>query len=287
MATTAPLRYSFSGEGLRSFFFLRNVLIPCGVALGLMVVPSPVVLAAMIIGGQAHFVLAYLYQWRAGKMNRGYLLLAAALVASAALYFFLSAEALPLFFAVSLFFSTHFAYDEVALHDEQYSLSRFTTIAGFVALFMALTIDMVYGAPHLVLLVAGFVVLGALVRIVRRAPLPSRSEYYLWFLSLLVTLMTLGIIPVAYGAITTFIIILHFFNWMIGYGVRVFPLPAVRKRYWNDTVIIIGFCTLAYGAFALWASPLFSLFFAVSSYYAWAIAHITLSFFLTLRERFS
>lgn len=277
--------YSFTGEGLWSFFFLRNVLIPLGVLLILVFIPSQWVLAAMIVGGHAHFALAYLYQMRAGKMSRTYLLVALLLMLLATLYFFLSGALLPLFFAVSLFFSTHFAYDEFTLHDEQWSWSKVTTAVSFVALFMALTVDMVYGAPLAVFLASGAVVVGALVRVVRQAPSPSRTEYYLWFLALLVTLMTVGVIPVAFGAITTFIIILHFFNWMIGYGIRVSAKPVVRKRYWQDTVVVIVLCGALYGVFLLWAPGLFQVFFAIGSYYAWAIGHIVLSALLVVRER--
>ncbi len=278
-------QYSFSGKGLFSFFFLRNILVPFLIALVLMYVPYQIVLALMIIGGQAHFLLAYVYQARAKKIDIKYISIALLLFACGVMYFLMSAAAIPLLFAVSILFVTHFAIDELTLHDETWSFAKATTLGGFILFFMTLVTNMVYNTPVLLSAVGSIVVLGVCVRLFFQKPAPSRTEYYLWFLMVLLIAMGLNIIPVAYGAITTFIIILHFFNWMIGYGIKVNARPERRHQYWMDTMLVIALCVALYFIFLFTNSWLFNVFFSVSAYYAWAIAHIVLSFWLSAVER--
>jgi len=267
-------------QHLTSFLFFRNIILPLLVVAELYFLPYWFVLATMIVGGQAHFFMAYLYQFRAGKMKRGYLMAAAVIAALIIFYYLVSGAFIPLYIAVSILFITHFAFDEFTLHDEKWTFSKVSSAVGLVVTFMTLVLHSVH--PILIVLLSVLIIngIGIVIRLVRNAASVSPAEWYMWFLQALVILMVFGTIPIPMTSITSFIIILHFFNWMIGYGVKLRDLKKPRNRYWIETgVSFVGFGIL-YWLFYMVSEPLFALFFTVSAYYAWAIGHILLSAFL-------
>lgn len=279
MSTAVPA--FFLPGTFRTFFFLtRNGVLPLSVLLALYLLPQQFMFAAMIVGGQAHFLMAYLYQYRAGKMSQRYLLLAFSIATLFGMYFFISGAFFPLYFLVSLFFGIHFVIDEVTLHDESWSFMKVSTVVGFVVLFMAFVIHLVFPILYTLFAILTFNAVGVLVRLMLYSQRPSPVEWYLWFLEALIVLMVFAAIPIPFMLITSFVVILHFTNWMVGYGVRLRDDVARRRNYWLETVVSFVGIGILYVLFSSLYEPLFNLFFELGAYYAWAIAHIVLSFSL-------
>lgn len=112
----APLQYR-AGK-------LRDYVFPLIAALAVFALPFTYVMYAYILVGQAHFLMAYLYQYRGGKITKTYLFVALALGAAATLYLTSGIGITPLFIIAGTIFSAHFALDQFTLHGEP--LSPFT-----------------------------------------------------------------------------------------------------------------------------------------------------------------
>lgn len=241
--------------------------------------PQSVSRDIMIIGGQAHFALAYLYQFRAGRMRAPYFFGAFLLLAVAAWFFLLTdAPFIPLFTVASLVFGLHFVMDEVPLHGESWSTTNLGTAIGFFLLFSAIVLQVPF--PELSLLpwiVAAALVPLALIRLAASRARLGRAERYLWFVLALLFLFSQLVPAVLMPGVTMLIIWLHYANWMLAYGKRVAPDPARSRRYWADTVLVTGACIALGVAFVSTGSPLLGFFFGHMAFHAWAIAHITLS----------
>lgn len=259
--------------------FVRDVMVPGVAFIGALFVPSQWITIAFVIVGQAHFAMTYLYQYRGQRMNAWYFVTFVALLGALTLYLFLLGESLlPIFLVVATLFSIHFALDEVTLHGERLDARTGTTVAGFVALFVAMMLALafpVYPYTSLPFIVGVIILCGAATRLVARRHV-SASEQYLWFVALLLCILGLG-----FGLlqqVLAMVILLHCFNWAFGYGERVKGDRARSHRYWIETFITLSVSLALYVAFVVLHVPFLKYFFLLVYYDAWAIAHIVLSF---------
>lgn len=262
--------------------YFRDYGVPIALLLVAYLFSENVISAAMIILAQSHFLMAYLYQYRGGKMNRWYILCASILlVVFAAIFAFVEQPLYFLFTIASLLFSIHFVIDEVTLHDETWTDEKAVTIVGFVLFFNAIAFSTLYpGLRWLIIIFSTAVFSYMLVRLVK-AHWPSNSERYLWFLSLLFSLYYFFHTTSNLNFLVFFIILLHGINWLLGYGVRMHGHKK-EKQYWIETVFFLLLCGVLELVYVVTQTPYLVFFFSFLPYYSWAIAHIVLSAVATM-----
>lgn len=270
--------------GLISFFtiprllFLRDYVLPLLVLSVVTLVPPLIVAYLFIIGGQAHFAMAYLYQYRGKKMGKMYALTAFVLLIAALVYLSISGAFTPVLLAVSLLFALHFAIDEFTLHGEKWGIVPTFTTIGFFALFSSIVFYMLSPAFHTTALaVAALVVVGVALRFCFVSKPSSAAERYLWYISALLILISFVTPVVAIQSATAYIIWLHYLNWLIGYGIKVHGTKRARQ-YWVETAVTYVVSFLLFCLYFVFPHSVLQYFFAFLYYYLWAIAHILLSF---------
>jgi hypothetical protein len=258
---------------------VRDGLIPLVAFGGAIFLPNTWITVAFVVVGQAHFAMTFLYQYRGKKMNTWYLCTAGVLALATLLYVLVWGElVVPIFLVVATLFSLHFALDEVTLHADTFTPRVISTVVGFVLLFVALMLSLVFPVYPFTLfprVVAVLMVCGILVRLFSREPV-ARSEYYLWFVGSVLALMGIGLGLLQ--QVLAIVILLHCVNWMLGYGVRVQNDTKRARRYWLETLVTLLGSVLLYLLFTLAHVGILKYFFLLTYYDAWAIAHIVLSF---------
>ncbi|KND50626.1 MAG: hypothetical protein ABA06_04160 [Parcubacteria bacterium C7867-001] len=261
---------------------LRELLLPalCGVFFFL-----PYIWAgyAFVVFGYTHFFMAALYQYRAGKvLTPRYLLTAAVLAVGIVVYFlFFNHGPLPLFIAASVMFAAHFSFDEFTLHGERLSLAGVTTVIGFTALYALIVFSIPF--PQLTNFVPLFglsLLVGAGVRYVAKSSSVTRAERYIFLIELV---SVVGFVvfsdPVKVVVVMT---LLHFANWAVAYGFRLRTDPVRARKYWTETLLATLFVLPFFVFYELNnQTPWLAFFFALSTYQAWTLVHITLSFVST------
>jgi len=261
---------------------LRTFALPLFAVIGAVMLPFPIILAAYIASGQAHFLMAYLYLFRAGRMNIRYVVVAVLLVLLAVWYFMSGMSYLPLFLVAGTLFAAHFSYDEFTLHQEPMHRASWLLVTAFTLLFLLLVLAIVlpvfpwilYGAP---LLIGSY----AFMRF-RMHRVPSKAERYIWFVAIaLVALAVFGFAAQVLGVI----ILLHVANWYVGYAARLSKRPAQLRRYYLEAFVSLALMIVLVVVFMRTGESMLAVFFGVAPYYAWAFAHIVLSFMTTVSGR--
>lgn len=258
---------------------IRDIIAPLvGYALTFLLPPS-VFIAGFLIVGQAHFFISILYQYRAGKVDRRYLLIAAAFLFGSAAYFIFGGAYYPLLLVSTFFFSIHFAFDEYTLHGEvSGSAGRMTAIA-FVLLFTALTLKSYFPAQFYVLafIVALLFCSHVVLRLFSKTP-AGAAERYLWLNGFLILLMSF-----VFGTSSLLLFgvlsLLHLFNWYFDYGRRLSERgdQARLSRYWKEVVVSLALFFLLYLIYTGSPDSFLRYFFLPVYYYAFALAHFGLS----------
>lgn len=257
---------------------VRDFAVPLVSLLIVLCINQRYVVLATIVGGQAHFLMAYIYQYRGRRMNRLYVGVALLLLClGVCVYAYVPFAFRLMYFFVAVVFGTHFALDEITLHDETWTFEKIVSGIGFVLLFITAHIYMMFPSfAWLPLMVSLFFLSGMFIRLIRHA-WPTKAERYLWYLALLfmaVMVYPHGIMPYM---LSMFIVMLHFVNWLVGYGIKVHR-TAYEKRYWIET----AFTTLLSAVLGVWYSltmmPVLGYFFSLAYYYFWSSTHVILSY---------
>jgi hypothetical protein len=255
---------------------IRDIGFPLIAVMATLAFPFFWIVWLYLIVGHAHFLMAYLYQYRGKKMNGVYIAVAGMTLAGCLGYYFFVGNLMPFLVASGTLFALHFAIDEFTLHNERVSWISAANSIGFTLVFGSLLLLVAYpGLSSLPYLVGGIVCVALAGRFFFSTPV-SKTEYYLWFIAFL--LFVLGVILKLPESVLGVILLLHFANWYIGYGNRLKDRPARARSYWIEVAATLGLCALLFGAYLFlhmrWLDVLFSPF----AYYAWALAHIVLSF---------
>ena len=272
---------------------VRRLMVARDLLLPLLIFTLPFVMSlryfqlAVVAGAQYHFVMSYWYQYRSGKMNQWYLLLALSCFAGLSLFLVYNPNPLQtLFLITSVLFSTHFAIDEVALHNDTFKSEQVVSVFLFVLLHMSIHLALVW--PVMAWLVTFSCILFGSYTLVRlyKQNYPSQSEKYLWYLALIFIIYHLTHLDTTFslGVGLMSIVVLHLFNWLIGYGIRVHGTKRER-RYWLETLGFIGFFSLFAVVYAKTQSPLLVFVYGTVYYYCWAIGHILLSGLLSYQKK--
>ncbi len=273
-----PVRASYRASRVRDYA-LPLAALAAGTTFPLMAV-----VMLYVVTGQAHFFMGYLYQFRANKMNYVYVASAVVLAVLAYLYFTFSGALLPLVMLVGVLFSAHFAHDEILLHGETRTPAKLITVAGFTLYFSALVSSFIFPAltpyaPYALIIP----VLAAIVRFfIDRTP-PASSERYLWIVELVIFLV--AFLSGNPGGVLGVIVLLHVANWYVGVGGRVAGNSARARTYWFEVTASLLVLSVLFALYVYGHAPALAFLFKVQYYYAWAIAHIVLSFAASLPRR--
>ncbi len=254
---------------------VRDSLLPVAALLLALLADIETIILLFVIVGQAHFFMAFLYQYRGKKMTRRYVGVAALLFLLASVYFIYSGLLVPVFLVTSIAFGIHFAIDEFYLHGEKNGPHTFVSLLGFMLLYGSVVLQILGPGYEMLPVFAGlFVLAHVVVRIVRNNPF-SAAERYLLFVGCGVLFLGMGLD--LWIVVPGIISLLHCFNWTIGYAERVKDNAPARRSYWRHTLVTLA---LSVGLYSIWVvtdAPLLAFLFLPIYWYAWALAHFVLS----------
>lgn len=273
--TTQTLRLAGAiFENERLFWLFRDYGILALTFVAAYTLPLPWIVASYIVLGQAHFLMSFLYQWRGGQMNPRYLFLAIMLIAGTVVYFSFDFGFTPILVLTAVAFPFHVAVDEIFLHHEKLTRVRFITALAFVALTASLILWQIL--PLLQPLFVTLIICSALWMVVRMLTgMVSKGEQYLFVVGVLFAIVfgAAGI-AVQLGAL----ILIHVFNWAVGYGRRVRQNPIVRRRYWLEMLLFNVAVLALFLLFVIFEFELLQLLFIPLYLDIWATIHAVLSF---------
>jgi hypothetical protein len=241
---------------------------------------SPLQMALCIsFFGQGHFITAYVYQWRAGKMTRWRLLLFFTLITSlfgAALTF---ARFEILITAIIGLFLMHHFHDEVTLsHASKASFRPFEQLLLIVPL-MSTTIDATF-STHLIttaLILLAVVCLALGIAFMRSLYRPDVLSFYFFALAVLVTSVVVTVpATLASPKLIGGFILYHYVCWYIYYWQRLRSNHTERLRYLQTigtihivlSIVFVIYISSLPGVYVL------TFLFAPAFFYIWAAVHI-------------
>lgn len=251
------------------------------VALAVTALTPEQMLVCFIVFGQGHFLAAYYYQWRAGKISeRGFsLYVAVALALFTAAYITQRIDIIS--FVTFFVFLLHHFQDEVLLFGKQRSLIRSFEQLGPVIMFTALTADALFMTS---LAVAACIAVVALTCVY--ALFSWHKRYRPDALSAYLGLVTTGLMAIAlFGATIDMLIIVgalilnHYICWYVHFYFRFKKDRAKLKRYFRDMIIINAIVVAGFSAFLLIPDThvLLLWIFVPLYFYIWTILHIASS----------
>lgn len=240
--------------------------------------PARFFFLAFIMLGQGHFLMTYLYQWKAGKMTLRYLALYALALGGLA---WLASFVLPLpvlLLITGSVFALHFFYDEARLYARDNGVSL--GLVWYPALLFLLTLVKILYAFD----VLPAIVIATLLLILQYArsegkenPHPSTGKYMSVFSTVLLTLL-LAPVSISATAVLGAIILYHYMSWYVHYFFRLKDNHRPLRPYLGNGVLVNA---LVIGGFALYllsaSGPVqdgLGFVFAERYFYMWTLLHI-------------
>lgn len=251
----------------------------------------PTVVLLYIVMGHGHFLIAYFYQWKAGKMTPAY-----------GLRFFLSATVIvgaysawpdyrALVALTTIYFLMHMLWDEqyllrlpLDLRQSPMHFGRALEMVPIVLLFSARVLDDMWtldpwkGMPlrdwaqpacWMVLVIYALLWAAGWLR-------PDHTSAYLlgWGTALLAASYTRAYYLIPTGKLTGFIIIYHYLNWYLHYFLSL-PTTSARRTYLGR---VVAFNALVLGAYCNWGSNgVGRWLFQNDWFYVWTLLHLITS----------
>lgn len=236
---------------------------------------------AVVFLGQGHFLLAYLYQYKAGKIGVRYLVSYA--VASAvllALCFLVPHPAQWLPILAGVIFSVHLLGDELYIA----GIERTRLVTWFLGAFIALYALVLFSSAYM-LSIPGWLIGLVLLPVLYVAYQRTRSGTW----SLLEVLLLLGVAHFVYAlmvqarpkevfVIFAFTIIAHYVRWYLFYWSKLSERLDMRAVYVRDVVAVHAVIGILFGAYVIegYAGSM-QLLFDPTLFYVWTILHIVFS----------
>jgi hypothetical protein len=271
LSTTSAQRPKYRTGSVRDYVF------PILIAAAVWFIPLARVVDTMVIIGQAHFFMAYLYQVRGHKITTRYLVVAAILSVLGIACAYSGISTKHLFLAAGMIFSAHFALDEFTLHGESLTYIRGTTLIGFVLFFSAIIAMVAFPGVTFISSILGISILAAFfARCILMRMYPSRAEQYLWLVSGMLFLMAIS--SDMAEKVLAVIVLLHFANWYVGYGERLKHSPERSKKYWREMLATLLTSGLLFWGYSHLDFTWLAVLFRLDYFYLWTAAHIILSF---------
>lgn len=269
-----PIQFGWNAFGFMTSFLTALVAVT-------VLSPYEVTLAFVVLG-QGHFLLTYLYQWRAGKIGITYLSLY--VLALIALYLGFAYIPDPLswsYLIAGTIFSIHFFVDEMFINKFTLSLEQKLMGFGFFTVYAGLLVDAVYSfeAP---LLISAIALVACMPLAVQRIRERSIGAIEMFFLG--TTLVLAGILysraSIHASSILGFTVLFHYVRWYLFYFFR-FKDEEGRprfSRYVTDVIAvnaIVGVLFVGY----MYRDELNVLqyLFKPEYFFAWTILHVLFS----------
>jgi hypothetical protein len=265
----------------------REVVVQKGIAFGLVGLAiaflSPFQIALLFsVLGQGHFLGAYYYQWKAGKVRARwvfvYALLTAALFALAIGTYRFEWFAIG---AAVLFYLHHFQ-DEVTLWGKERSFLRSLEGLVPVIIYTGFTADALLGtslsAPASIVALILFAVYVVLARARRYRP-DELSVYCAIIAAALLLVKWVFMWPLPVENLIGSVILFHYVCWYIYFYYRFAKDTAKQVVYVKEMLAIhaVVFGCLALFLYTTWGSLWLEYIFLPLYFYIWAILHILFS----------
>ncbi len=246
------------------------------------------ILLFIIVFGQVHFLLAYFYANKSGKINRSYgirffwvFLLAAVL----AILVFRNAGYFPwLILVTGAIFTAHYTTDEIHLFSLQNVLHRVVGVLGMTLTWSAVFVERLFAQTvFLTVLLSVFGVSLILFFLWRNRRVLTRSFrggfFAVWYIlhGLFSVSAALVFDTLSINQILGFIVLTHYVHWYLFSTIR---YGGSELSFYVDT--ILWGHALAFLMFVLYAlaphSGVLFLFFHPAFFYGWTIVHILMTF---------
>jgi hypothetical protein len=236
--------------------------------------------------GHAHYLMAYLYQYKAGKMDRAYLVRFAAMFALMLVGLAWLDWGWAFYLLGSGYFVLHFLYDERFLLADGNDFRGWLRVLPIALIYLAATANVRLGIDLQplagVVAVAGFAVHAGAMALKRVRP----TQQDLSFLLVFAIGMTF-LYPQHFGGFANglnalnFIVLTHYMNWYFQYLVRFRNTPAARNTLlvdiaWTNALILGVF--LAARSFGGPIAIVGDGLFTADWYFGWTLLHYAVTF---------
>ncbi|MBL7045671.1 MAG: hypothetical protein ISR99_01405 [Parcubacteria group bacterium] len=239
------------------------------------------IITLFIVLGQAHFIISYIYQWRAGKIGVKFVLLYAAALGFLWALILSAPQKESLFLVMAgIIFAIHFFVDELYVAHTKFTLERSLVGVGFVLLYSALlfkdgyAIDFGFFLPLLAL----FLSLPFIVKAIQRKEL-NASEMLILTSSAVLVMVNLMDVKISIEAMLGFIVLFHYARWYIFYTFRSIEVSKGQLKKYVFNILVVN--TLVIGAYFLYtytsSAPVLVYMFDQTYFFAWTILHILFS----------
>lgn len=252
--------------------------------------PWRTVVTLFIVLGQGHFLMAYLYQARAGKLTPAFLLRYLGWASLLLVAYWSHPFAPGLTALATIYFALHQALDELyltrrpmRLRESPMHLGRFLEMAPAIGIYSARVCDSMLGQgswPGFPTLLPAAIGLSLLVGLVYLGLLtwgyrPDRLSCYLVGIGgLLAGLAQSGWLHhIPAPKLSGFVILFHYLNWYIHYFLQL-PLEA-RRTYLIDVTLVNAAVFLAF--FSWGKEGPGRWFFQEANFYLWTLLHLITS----------
>jgi hypothetical protein len=290
MSAAAPLP-AFSAD--MSFRQIAEKSVSALIVLGFLLATDPrQMFLCMIVLGQAHFFIAYYMQYKAGKVDAGYV----RRYIAAALFIFGTYQAVPDFGIIKfevlkdvtgLWFIIHMVGDEFFLLGRRARKSQVLAFLPAIMMFSWYNLAAPFGHPYaayVTVVMAGFLISAAMQRKEEARPLTATDLYIhvLSLASITVAGMAAMGVKVPVESFLSFVIIFHYFNWYAFAFTRYATHPR-RMQVFFYPAMACNLLAIGLYAVSVTLAPfsfIHSTFFAVDSFYQWTLLHL----FVTLRQ---
>lgn len=248
--------------------------------------PGDVVLRSVIVFGQAHFLIAYIYRNKVGRIDKPYIFKFLALtislgLACAYIYFHLAWFPLLIFVTLTAFV-LHYFLDEIKISGLETQNRLFGALAAFFA-FCSILLRLIFSVHGTILylccvLAAFFSVLFTYYLFSEKKDRQTQIQVFIFFILNIIVPTYLAF----YGGvdifkISGFIILFHYLRWYLRYAERFYKTPEF-DLYFDFVIWIHIFIILTFFQYVL--SPDVGIlygFFSPLYFYAWTLIHIILS----------
>ncbi|MBN8221242.1 MAG: hypothetical protein J0L53_09975 [Spirochaetes bacterium] len=266
------------------FFFILSIGALCW--LEPFCLPEKSVAGLMMILAQGHFLLSYLYQFRAGKMNQGY----ARRYFPFAIVLFGACLFTPMERLIEgitgAYFVIHFFYDERYLLREKAEFSGWKfTLPTIVLLSTEVIYRYAIAFPVWLYIIIFALCATGMAWMVLRAILSAqgfsvRNVYFLGIFGVAALLTLSGKLlpgPVNLNAIN-FIILVHFGNWYLSYVLKLRTQRVLFRKFLLETIVVNGVMgglmfLFVYPTSLVFLSGLTGLLYSRPYFHAWTILH--------------
>lgn len=262
-------------------------------AIGAVALLTPAgIMSTFIVLGQGHFLLAYLYQWRAGKIGWRYgALYATAFSALLIAYQFIPEPKLWTFLIAGSIFSVHFFVDEYFLAKIAWSIERILLGIVFVGLYGVLLLRALYfveiadAAPVIALLL----LVPLVAQSIRERSLQLVDAVFMLAAAVLVVLLVQPYVISLHAALGC-TILAHYVRWYLHfYGrFKTNPDQSRLKKYLIDVAIVNALVIAFFGVYGMFEDSFLRYAFEPTFFFIWTILHVLFSIRLSpaMQQRF-